>query len=252
VAFKLLESVEIVADLPGLYLRDEGTLVIADLHIGYEQALQKQGIYIPRSTYMKTKKLIRDMIDEVKPEKIVMLGDVKHEFGVPSDQEWIEVKDLLKWLMDMGIEVHVVRGNHDNYIISILKKYGAGFHDPMMVMGRYLLAHGHKPLDEIPASAKILLMGHEHPALAVKDHFGVKRKFKCFLKGSWNELIVIVLPAISLLAGGSTINEMPKSLLLSPILRDVVDIDVFKPIVVESGAGVYEFPEIGKLKFTSI
>ncbi|RLF04530.1 MAG: hypothetical protein DRJ60_06955 [Thermoprotei archaeon] len=252
VGFELLKNIEIVADLPGLYLRDERALVIADLHIGYEQALQKQGVYIPRSTYVKTKKVINDMIDEVKPEKIVMLGDVKHEFGVPSDQEWIEVKDLLKWLMDMGLEVHVVRGNHDNYIISILKKYGAGFHDPIMSIGRYILAHGHKLLGEMPKDVEVLLIGHEHPALAVKDHFGIKRKFKCFLKGSWNELTVIVLPALSPLASGSTINETPQSLLLSPILKDLVDIDSFKPIVVEAGAGVYEFPEIGKLKSTVI
>lgn len=246
--FEVLKNVEITADMPGLYLRDEGVLVVADLHIGYEQALHKQGIYIPKSTYAKTKSMISKMIDLVKPEKVILLGDVKHEFGVPSDQEWIEIKDLLKWLIDMNLEVHVVRGNHDNYIISILKRYGAGFHDPSMSIGRYLLIHGHKQIEEMPRGVEVIIMGHEHPALAVKDSFGVKRKFKCFLKGLLGSTNLIVLPAISPLASGSTINETPRDLLLSPILRDLVDIDNFKPIIVEAGAGVYEFPEIGKLK----
>lgn len=250
VSFEVSKNIEIVCELPGLYLKDVGILVITDLHIGYEQALQKQGIYVPRSTYPKMKQAISDMVEKVKPESIVMLGDVKHEFGVPTSQEWVEVKDLLKYLTDNDLKVHVVRGNHDNYIIAILKKYGAELHDPMMVEGRYVMVHGHKSLEELPKEVEALLIGHEHPALAVRDSFGVKRKFKCFLKGSWKNIMVVVLPALSPLASGSTMNEIPKNLLLSPILEGQVDIDSFKPIVVEPGAGVYEFPELGKLKFT--
>jgi hypothetical protein len=33
------------------------------------------------------------------------------------------------------------------------------------------------------------------------------------------------------------------------MLKESVDVDSFKPIVVEPGAGVYEFPELGKLKY---
>ncbi len=250
--FRVSRDVEVAGDLPGLVLKDEGTLVVADLHIGYEQALQKQGIYIPRSTYVKTKQAIGDMIERARPEKIVILGDVKHEFGVPSSQEWVEVKDLLKWLLDSGLKVHVVRGNHDNYIIAILKKFEVELHQPAMVEGPYLMVHGHEPLGEVPKGAEVLLMGHEHPAIAVRDSLGVKRKFKCFLRGSWKDLSVVVLPALSPLASGSTMNECPQSLLLSPILKESVDVDSFKPIVVEPGAGVYEFPELGKLKYALV
>ncbi|MEM4576266.1 MAG: metallophosphoesterase [Candidatus Nezhaarchaeales archaeon] len=246
--FEVSKNIEIDRMLPGLYLKDVGILVVTDLHIGYEQALQKQGIYVPRSTYPKMKQAISDMVEKIKPESIVMLGDVKHEFGIPTSQEWVEVKDMLKHLTDSNLKVHVVRGNHDNYIITILKKYGAELHDPMMIRGRYLMVHGHKLLEELPREVEVLLMGHEHPALAVRDSFGVKRKFKCFLKGFWKNVMVIVLPALSPLASGSTMNETPKNLLLSPILESQVDIDSFKPIVVEPEAGVYEFPELGKLK----
>jgi len=247
--FRISKDVEVAGDLPGLVLKDRGALVVADLHIGYEQALQKQGIYIPRSTYAKMRRAINDMIERARPEKVVILGDVKHEFGVPSSQEWVEVKDLLKWLSDMGLKVHVVRGNHDNYIIAILKKFGVELHYPVMVEGPYVMVHGHEPLEEVPKGAELLLMGHEHPAIAVRDSLGVKRKFKCFLKGSWRELLVVVLPALSPLASGSTMNECPRGLLLSPMLKESVDVDSFKPIVVEPGAGVYEFPELGKLKY---
>ncbi|RLF20307.1 MAG: hypothetical protein DRJ68_05110, partial [Thermoprotei archaeon] len=237
--FKLLKGVEVVLDLPGLHLRDKGVLVVTDLHIGYELALQKQGIYIPKSTYTRTKSSLRTMIEEAQAEKLVILGDVKHEFGVPSDQEWIEVKDLLRWLQELGVEVHVVRGNHDNYIISILKRFGAGLHDPSMVVDEYMLAHGHKPLEEVPDDVEVILIGHEHPAIAVKGYFGVKEKFKCFLRGDWMDRKLVVLPAMSPLAGGSSVNEVPREFLLSPILR-ATDIDSFTPIVIEPGAGVYE------------
>lgn len=250
VGFVVSKNIEVVSDLPGLYLRDRGILVITDLHIGYEQALQKQGVYIPRSTYVKTKQTIYEMIEEVRPESIIVLGDVKHEFGVPSSQEWIEVKDLLTWLSSNNLKIHVVRGNHDNYIIAILKKYSAELHDPIMIEDRYAMVHGHKPLEEVPRSVEVLLMGHEHPAIAIKDNLGVKRKFKCFLKGVLNNITIIVLPALSPLASGSTINETPQSLLLSPILRDQVEVDSFKSIIIEPKAGVYELPELSKLRLT--
>jgi putative SbcD/Mre11-related phosphoesterase len=250
--FRISKDVEVAGDLPGLVLKNRGILVVADLHIGYEQALQRQGIYIPRSTYVKTKQAMSEMIEKARPEKIVILGDVKHEFGVPSSQEWVEVKDLLRWLLDMGLKVHVVRGNHDNYIIAILKKFGIELHYPVMVEDSYVMVHGHEPLEEVPEGAEVLLMGHEHPAITVRDSLGVKRKFKCFLRGSWRGLLVVVLPALSPLASGSTMNECPQGLLLSPMLKESVDVDSFKPIVVEPGAGVYEFPELGKLKYTFI
>src|SRR4030067_337662 len=73
------------------------TLLIADPHLGWEMQLQKKGIHIPSQTPKILNKLIA-IITEYKPDKLVILGDVKytvvsHEFG-----EWQDIPDFFKKL----------------------------------------------------------------------------------------------------------------------------------------------------------
>ncbi|MGC8936460.1 MAG: metallophosphoesterase [Candidatus Methanomethylicaceae archaeon] len=233
---------------PALFLKGQRTLVITDLHIGYESSLKERGIYIPQNSYPQMRSTIDHLLRSTGARTLIMLGDVKHEFGKPSAQEWVEVKDLLSFLSNCGVDVHVVRGNHDNYIISILNKMNVPLHDPFMVMDDFLLLHGHKEVD-IPEDAKVVLMGHEHPAVSSKDLSGSRYKFKCFLVGRLGKgkQRLVVLPSISPLSLGVGINETPKEGLLSPLLRSV-DVDSLTPVVVEEQVGVFRFPQVGLMR----
>ncbi|MCX8169645.1 MAG: hypothetical protein N3D72_00995, partial [Candidatus Methanomethyliaceae archaeon] len=119
-------------------------------------------------------------------------------------------------------------------------------HDPYMIIDDILLFHGHKDVD-IPKDVKVVIMGHEHPAVSSKDYTGSRYKFKCFLIGKVDRRKLIVLPSFSPFSPGMGINEIPKNELLSPLLRSV-DIDSFTPIVVEEGVGVFRFPQIGLMR----
>ncbi|RLE51056.1 MAG: hypothetical protein DRJ33_06590, partial [Candidatus Methanomethylicota archaeon] len=214
---EILKGLGTVNAYPALHLERYNAVIVADLHIGFEAALEKEGIHIPVSMYPKMKAQLASLLDETRAEKVIFLGDVKHEFGEPSVQEWVEVKDLLGWLMERGVSVDVVRGNHDNYIIRILKKYdNVTLHDPVMFLGSMMLAHGHK-IFEIPKEIDVVMVAHEHPAISVKDKSGAKYKFKCFLVGRYRHADLVVIPSFSPLAVGVSINEAPKEELLSPI-----------------------------------
>ncbi|MGQ9759443.1 MAG: metallophosphoesterase [Candidatus Methanomethylicaceae archaeon] len=231
---------------PALLLKDQRALVLTDLHIGYESSLKEKGIHIPQNSYPYIRSIIESLLKSTGARTLVILGDLKHEFGKPSTQEWVEVKDLLFFLSERGIDVHVVRGNHDNYIISILNRMGVPLHDPFMVLDDILLLHGHKEV-EIPSGTKAILMGHEHPAVSSRDFSGSRYKFKCFLIGHLGKHKLVVLPSLSPFSLGVGINETPKEALLSPILHHT-DIDVFIPIVVEERIGVFRFPQIGLMR----
>lgn len=239
---RILKNVVIPISHPVLFLREHSALILADIHIGYESYLKNKGIYLPQRAYSQMRSIIEEVIDITKAKSLVFLGDIKHEFGKPSPQEWVEVKDLLSFLLNKGIEIHVIRGNHDNYIIAILSKFNIPLHDPCMIINNIMLIHGHKEV-EIPKEIKIIIMGHEHPAVSSIDSTGSRYKFKCFLIGKIEKRRLIVLPSFSPLSLGMGINEIPKDELLSPILRSV-DIDSFTPIVVEEGIGVFKFPQI--------
>ncbi|MEK6856468.1 MAG: phosphoesterase, partial [Nanoarchaeota archaeon] len=79
---KLVEDIEIL-DLC-LYLRKEKILVIGDMHIGLEESLQKQGFFIPRFDIEEVIKRLKNIFAEVEVKRIILIGDVKHEFGTIS------------------------------------------------------------------------------------------------------------------------------------------------------------------------
>jgi len=234
----------------GIYIKKLSALVIADLHIGYEEALEEQGIHIPAIQLNYIKSLLDGMIREVNPNKVIILGDVKHEFGSALRQEWNETLDLLNFLINKKLEVHVVRGNHDNFLIPILRRLNVPFHDPYYIEKSFLFVHGHKPIGlDILYSDKIkyIFEGHEHPAISIRDELGIKSKFKCFLKGKIDDKEFFVLPALSPLMPGTEINILEEGRYMSYLLK-ISDADSLEVFVTEPEIGIFYFGELGRLR----
>src|SRR5256886_3156444 len=102
-----------------LLLREERVLVISDLHLGFEGALAEQGVSIPRFQRRVILERLGKMLDRNKAEQVVIAGDFKHEFSKNLVDEWVEVKQVLRFLKDR-VKPILVRGNHDNYLATIL------------------------------------------------------------------------------------------------------------------------------------
>ncbi|MFQ5951453.1 MAG: metallophosphoesterase, partial [Candidatus Geothermarchaeales archaeon] len=121
---EILKGISIVDPWPVLYVEELGLLVIADLHLGLEESLRKEGLFLPAGTSRRASDVAREATMASGPRRVLLLGDIKHEFGFPSPSEWLEVKALLHWFVRRGLGVEVVRGNHDNYLVAILRKFG--------------------------------------------------------------------------------------------------------------------------------
>jgi len=225
----------------GLFIEDLNALVVADLHIGYEQALEEAGIHLPPVQYKFIKSFIVKALEETGAGKLIILGDVKHEFGSALKQEWSETLDLLSTLKERRVDVRVVRGNHDNFLIPILKRLEVPLYDPYLKEGRILFIHGHKevPLDAWSGGVDYIVMGHEHPAVVLRDELGVSVKLKSFLTGSYESATLVVVPALSPLMPGTEVN-VPRTRFLSPLLK-AVDVWSMRAYVVELGSGIYDF-----------
>ncbi|MBW2999597.1 metallophosphoesterase [Candidatus Woesearchaeota archaeon] len=83
-----------------LYMKKEKILVIPDMHIGYEEALNKQGMLVPRFQFSQTVERLKKILNNLKINKIIIIGDLKHEFGVISETEWRHTLRILDLLLE--------------------------------------------------------------------------------------------------------------------------------------------------------
>src|SRR5206468_601228 len=117
---EVAKGVEATRDF-ALFLRNERAFVISDLHLGFEGALAEQGVSIPRFQRRVILERLGKMLDRSKAEQVVIAGDFKHEFSKNLVDEWVEVKQVLRFLKDR-VKPVLVRGNHDNYLSPILNR----------------------------------------------------------------------------------------------------------------------------------
>jgi len=195
-------------------------LVIGDLHIGYEIELFQSGISIPSQTY-KMLERIKKLITEMNVNKILFLGDVKHNIPFPSFQERKELFEFFNELKQIGIEIIIVKGNHDGdiekYVPSEIKIAGG---DGIKIKN-FGFAHGHAWIKKELLNCKYLFLAHEHPAIEFKDKLGYKAIEPCWiitnpLKEKFEEKFqekckikkVIILPAFNHLIGGMSFNKL--------------------------------------------
>ena len=218
------------------------TLVIPDIHMGYEEALNKQGFMLPRAQFDATMKRLERIIGGLDIEAIVFIGDVKHEFGNISDTEWRHTLHMLDFLSEHCKKIILIRGNHDTKLGPIAKKRYLEIEDHY-VIGDIYLCHG----DEIPGgldfvSAKRIIIGHEHPAVGLRKDMRVER-FKCFLKGKFQNKELIVMPSFNLVTEGT---DVIREDTLSPFLEQ--PLGNFNVYIIEDDGNVLDFGELKMLK----
>lgn len=240
---KVDRSLTIVEPWPVLYIESESTLVVSDLHLGIEEQYEREGVYLPGSFLDEIIQSVKEPAKKVSAERIVILGDVKHEFGKPQELEWYGVKKLIKELSSIA-RLEVVRGNHDNYILNILSEFHIPLHLNMRV-GNYFLAHGHVFYPEEETGKKVII-GHEHPTVSVRDDLGIRHRFKAFLKCRIEKRDVIVLPSASRITLGTDINVVNSLDLLSPFLKGR-ELGDSIPYIIEPGVQVRRFPKVSLL-----
>ena len=227
----------------GLFIPKEKTLIVADLHLGYEAALNKQGVFLPRFNFKDIKAELKSIFKRAgRLKRVVIAGDLKHEFGNLAFTEWREVLDSLGFMLEHADNLVLVQGNHDKILgpIAERSKMTVLKQGLPLLDGEILVLHGDKIPEKSAAfkKAKVLVVGHEHPVVALQEE-GRREKFKCFLKGKWKGKTVLALPSLIKVTQGSNIlNET----ILSPFLKDIEN---FEAWLVEDKP--YYFGKVGRL-----
>ncbi len=206
---QILPGVRITSDRC-LILDDGPTAVIGDLHLGYERALEQEGMYIPRINTDSIRDTLNDIICRYEPSRIVLLGDVKHDFKRAGYEEKSEVRRVIQ-LISEAADAVIVKGNHDNYIQNIISDLGILAVDHVDIMG-FRLEHGH-----VDSGVRPVIIGHEHPSVRIPGSVGGGMKIQCFVHARADG--VIVLPPFSPFSSGNDL-VLDRSCVMAPALKN--------------------------------
>jgi hypothetical protein len=206
---------------------EERVLVAADLHLGLEHELWLGGVSIPSQTDRILARLLASLA-EIKPDRLLLLGDIQHNVPRTSWQEKREIPEFLRQLC-ARVPVEIVPGNHDSNLADMAPQ-GARLRPPSgFVLDGVGYFHGHTWPDEKVVRAKSLVAGHLHPAIRLPDPVGrspsrpvwartrlmsaaVEEQYGFAAGGE-----IIIAPAFNMLCGGLPLNE-PVEDLRGPLL----------------------------------
>lgn len=206
---------------------DGKILVIADFHLGYDERIKVTDLQEKIEEVFDT--LAKE---DIKIKKIILLGDIKHEFGKITDTEWREVLLLVDFLKKKistpKKNLIIIKGNHDLVLAPILKKRGIGLKDYYKI-GNICFLHGDRFPKECEES-RVLFLGHLHPLISLKDRYK-SEKYKCFLKGKWKGKEVIVLPSFSLYTSGFDLTKIKNNINQEFFIIKDKDIERFNVLI---------------------
>lgn len=198
----------------------ERVLVASDLHLGLEHELWLGGISIPSQTEKILDRLTRSLI-EAMPDRLILLGDVKHNVPRTSWQERKEIPSFLRALAER-VKVDIVPGNHDGGLADLAPD-GTRVHLPSgIIIDGVGYFHGHTWPDRELLKAKLLIAGHIHPAVRLKDSIRSLPSRKVWVRSSislaaleqqygrfeyMSAQEMVIMPAFNDLCGGLPLNE---------------------------------------------
>jgi putative SbcD/Mre11-related phosphoesterase len=220
------------------YLPAADALVVADLHVGRDEA---SDVEFPLGERRDLRDRLAALLDDRSPGTVVFAGDVLHRFDSATARARDGLADLLAACRDRGSRPVLVRGNHD----AVLGSAFEGTLYDEYVLGRstdapVLVCHGHA-LPE--GTAALYVVGHDHPAIAIE---GTRRP--CFLygEGTFRGGDVLMLPAFNRLAPGVAVNGLRTRDFRSPL---VADADALRPVVYDESADeALTFPPLGRFR----
>jgi DNA ligase-associated metallophosphoesterase len=164
-------------------------LIIADLHFGKVNHFRRSGIPVPAKANHRNTETLIDLLNTVKPERVIFLGDLFHSH---YNEEWDVVGQILHHFPSCRFEL--VRGNHDILSARQYQRHNILVHQEELVMGKFLLTHA--PLDN-PATGLFNLAGHLHPGVRLTGKGRQAIALPCFYFGQQQG----ILPAFGSFTG---------------------------------------------------
>ncbi len=171
-----------------LLLPNTNELLICDIHLGKSEYFQQNGIPLTNNSDEQNLFRIKNIVENYKPHKLIILGDLFHSKFSISESLKNKVENLSELL---NIKIELIIGNHDigckvKNITFLDYKRSSNF------------IFSHEPIGDLENNI-LNICGHYHPKTFLKNSKD-KLTFKCFAMDEKNN--ILYLPAFGDLTGG--------------------------------------------------
>ena len=146
------------------------TLIIADLHLGWEINLAQRGIHVPSQHSTMADRILR-LVDTCDIDIVYIIGDVKHSIMVDSAYNWSAIPEFMEKVLTKS-KIVIIPGNHDGDIEPILPRdvvvgsvQGTIIQNDSTSVG---LIHGHAWPSVDVLNSNLIVMGHSHLSISRK------------------------------------------------------------------------------------
>ena len=197
---------KIIPEFPALMIEDDKkSLVITDLHLGFESKLSLNNVYLGKNkTVDEITKEIEKIIKKTKPDSLILLGDVKSGIKSITKTEWETVTIFFERINNL-IDTILVPGNHDANIEKLIANGITLASSKGIIIGDVLLTHGHTMPSENFSQVNTIVMGHVHPVFFQEESLingervwvSIKCKKQKIFSSKSGELELIILPSFN-------------------------------------------------------
>lgn len=157
----------------GVYLPERGALLVADVHVGKAEAFQRRGVPVPSGVGDADLGRLSSLLDTCGARSLWVLGDLVH------DRDALDTDGLaLLRTRHVGVDFHVVRGNHDRHLEELPPAWGFEVHASTAALGPFALRHEPEGSD----GDLYTLCGHLHPMTKLRGA-GDQLLLPCFQFG---------------------------------------------------------------------
>ena len=225
---------------PALILENgQKSLIITDLHLGFEGNLKSNEIFVGKNTTTNETILeISNMIDSVKPDSLILLGDVKSSIKSISKNEWNDIPLFLNKMKDK-VDTILVPGNHDSNIEKLVPKEINLVNSTGVVIENVLLTHGHTLPSENFAHVEKIIMGHLHPVFFQESSVlngqrvwvTIKTEKQNIFPSHKGQLEITILPSFNKYFYATHKKRYKKS--ISPIIEKIKEISSAKILTLD-------------------
>ena len=201
-----MDQTKIVSGYPALIIEnDKKSLVITDLHLGFESKLVSNNVFLGKNkTVKEMTNEVEYLIAKTKPDSLILLGDVKSGIKSITKTEWDTVPVFFENVSKL-IDTVLVPGNHDANIEKLIPNEITLASSKGIIVDDILLTHGHTMPTENFSQVNTIVMGHVHPVFFQEESLingeRVWASIKCekqkIFRSKSGELELIILPSFN-------------------------------------------------------